>query len=552
MGREAFQMGHFQVSLFPLIVGTAQMITVSRPAHHCGLFFSLRKRRGEEEKEEQKEGRAFELNKKERGLRTSELKKTRLEFSFRNFWFLMDKYVVTLKPATKDPKSIRRYISLLLSHVLPLTTSSGKHNLITLPFIYIESATFYLKVSMEAECPRIEWKINRIAETVSRTDDRIPVKKQGLSALEFDSKGIYLASVTKSGCLTVHDFEVLYCQSQTKDSSPCSQEDESKILVHLSVPLELDSVRWNPSNQDEVWITYPLNQLKLIASDTNGVLHVWDKRTSSLPCLELTTNSYGIVNSIQLNVDSQVIFGAGKQGIIYSWDLRGGKTSAMFQTHNVARYPPLTSLKLSSMLERIGPLKAQSNIVSKEIHSINLDPSCPHQLAFHLDDGWSGVLDLHNLEVTHIHCPPPAWLNGSSISDDQLHLRKPTWLPTYSIYVVGSSSENGIHLLDFYPHASSPSHVYNEDIESLSRDNRRKQHNFIPMSEAIIACAAHPLNGTIVAGTKVCDVGDVFWFSFSARALLCISICTYSFLSGTPCILQLLILVILTAKFQTF
>ncbi|XP_038698702.1 uncharacterized protein LOC119996217 isoform X2 [Tripterygium wilfordii] len=455
MGREAFQMGHFQVSLFPLIVGTAQMITVSRPAHHCGLFFSLRKRRGEEEKEEQKEGRAFELNKKERGLRTSELKKTRLEFSFRNFWFLMDKYVVTLKPATKDPKSIRR--CRWKRSVLELNgrfEPNYRHDLSTLLMqSYYEVGNFSHLYSFNGlPC---QTHINRIAETVSRTDDRIPVKKQGLSALEFDSKGIYLASVTKSGCLTVHDFEVLYCQSQTKDSSPCSQEDESKILVHLSVPLELDSVRWNPSNQDEVVCTSmksdevllfdisyvssePAEVLKtrraataygsyickglsdiaftktddsrLIASDTNGVLHVWDKRTSSLPCLELTTNSYGIVNSIQLNVDSQVIFGAGKQGIIYSWDLRGGKTSAMFQTHNVARYPPLTSLKLSSMLERIGPLKAQSNIVSKEIHSINLDPSCPHQLAFHLDDGWSGVLDLHNLEVTHIHCPPPAWL----------------------------------------------------------------------------------------------------------------------------------------------
>jgi len=33
-------------------------------------------------------------------------------------------------------------------------------------------------------------------------------------------------------------------------------------------------------------------------------------------------------------------------------------------------------------------MQAQANIVPKEIHSIDIDPSCPYQLAFHLVDGW--------------------------------------------------------------------------------------------------------------------------------------------------------------------
>ncbi|KAE8721614.1 Transducin/WD40 repeat-like superfamily protein isoform 3 [Hibiscus syriacus] len=125
----------------------------------------------------------------------------------------------------------------------------------------------------------------------------------------------------------------------------------------------------------------------------------------------------------------------------------------------MAGHPPLVSLKLVSMLSKIGSLKAQSDIVPKEIHSIDLDPSCPYQLAFHLDDGWSGVLDIYNLRVTHVHCPPPAWLTGASISSDLLYLRKASWLPASSIYAVGSSYDSGIHILDFYPDTSSPSHV---------------------------------------------------------------------------------------------
>lgn len=36
-------------------------------------------------------------------------------------------------------------------------------------------------------------------------------------------------------------------------------------------------------------------------------------------------------------------------------------------------------------------VKAQSDLTSWQIHSINLDPSCPYQLAFHLDNGWQVI-----------------------------------------------------------------------------------------------------------------------------------------------------------------
>ncbi|XP_073263472.1 uncharacterized protein [Populus alba] len=386
----------------------------------------------------------------------------------------------------------------------------------------------------------------------SESTRQFAINKQGVSALEFDNKGIYLVSVTKSGCLTVHDFESLYCQAN--DSFPCfgkderKCEDESKHVLHNSLGRQLDSVRWNLANQDEVACTSmktnevqifdigyissePVEVLKtrravtvhgsdihkgltdiaftsesrLIASDTNGGVNVWDRRMSALPCLELTSNSRGTLNSIKLNVENQMVFGAGRHGIVYMWDLRGGRAPSAFQIHKEMCHPPVMSWKLSSMLERIGSLKAQSDIVSKEVHSIDFDPSCPYQLAFHLDDGWSGILDIYNFQVTHVHCPPPAWLNGSFT--DLLSLRKPSWLATHSIYVVGSSTDNGIHLLDFYPDPSSPCHVdYSpiEDAERTSRVNRRnKQNRFIPLSEGVTACATHPLNGTIIAGTQL-------------------------------------------------
>ncbi|OMO75027.1 hypothetical protein COLO4_26371 [Corchorus olitorius] len=420
-------------------------------------------------------------------------------------------------------------------------------------------------------------------------------------------KGIYLVSVTKSGCLTVHDFETLYCHSN--ESLPGLNEDESKHLLHLSLRQQLDVVRWNLANQDEVACTsvksnevmifdvglvsskpvelittsntepYPFYSIafaseqnsfylhmshhsdtwwlcvqfgvrevekevwilsldkvlrtrrtlsvlgsevskgisdiaftatddsRLIASDTNGVVNIWDRRKSVLPCLELITGSRSTLNTIQPNVENQTIFGASKDGTIYMWDLRGGRTSAAFQCHNEAGHPSLLSLKLATMLAKIGSLKAQSDIVPNEIHSINLDPSCPYQLAFHLDDGWSGVLDIYNLRVTHVHCPPPAWFIVfiDSIVQYSVALGISLFLFIFLlIYVVGSSFDSGIHILDFYPDTSSPSHVdYKEDLQSLSEMNyQRKQNIFLPLSEGVTACATHPLNGTIIAGTK--------------------------------------------------
>jgi len=43
---------------------------------------------------------------------------------------------------------------------------------------------------------------------------------------------------------------------------------------------------------------------------------------------------------------------------------------------------------VNSLLHVVIIMQAQSHIISKEVHSIDLDPSCPYQLAFHLDDGW--------------------------------------------------------------------------------------------------------------------------------------------------------------------
>ncbi|CAN6440591.1 unnamed protein product [Victoria cruziana] len=368
------------------------------------------------------------------------------------------------------------------------------------------------------------------------------MRRTGISGLEFDSKGIYVASTTKAGCLSVYDFESLYCQTKVL---PSPLDDGTKQLLHLSVSQQLDVVKWNQANEDEVAcssrssdhvllfdigyissepsdvlrkkptsdlqghkkprglsdiVFIPSSKSRVVACGLDGVLYAWDRRMSNFPCFELRSSCCeSPFNSIQLSKDEQVIFAGGENGCICLWDLRGGKTSAAFLSNKEVYHPPLSIVKLASALEKICSLKEQSKIFSWGIQSMNLDPSCSYHLAFHLDDGWSGVFNLNTLEVTHIHCPPPAWLDGTA--NIYCSRRKPSYLPALSIYAVPSSCENGIHLLDFYPDVSAAAHVDFDDETEGGARSCHVHNTFVPLSDLVTACAAHPLNATILTGT---------------------------------------------------
>lgn len=46
---------------------------------------------------------------------------------------------------------------------------------------------------------------------------------------------------------------------------------------------------------------------RVFSPDTLGTVHVWDRRAGVSPCIELSTNRYDSLKSIQIHVDNQVI-----------------------------------------------------------------------------------------------------------------------------------------------------------------------------------------------------------------------------------------------------
>ncbi|KAF3670031.1 putative feruloyl CoA ortho-hydroxylase 1-like [Capsicum annuum] len=161
----------------------------------------------------------------------------------------MDKYLVPSDPFPINPKHSKRRSSQWKRSLLELNGKFDRKyqhdvaallmqsysEVMVLPHTYhIDGAPCQAHVNWFLRGAGTDYRQNRLGG-------------EGISALEFDKKGIYLASVTKSGCLTVHDYESLYCNG--------SKEDETKQLLHISTGQQLDVVRWNVSNQYEVACT---------------------------------------------------------------------------------------------------------------------------------------------------------------------------------------------------------------------------------------------------------------------------------------------------------
>ncbi|KAL0318141.1 UNVERIFIED_CONTAM: hypothetical protein Scaly_2863400 [Sesamum calycinum] len=146
---------------------------------------------------------------------------------------LMERYLVPVNPSAERTKSAKRH-----QWKRSLVELNGKfdpnyrHRLSSLIIqSYSEIGAFPHKYHVNGEpCQtHADWFNN-----VGFNHNPRSIRRQGISSLEYDTKGVYLASATKSGCLTVHDLDI-----QSADL----KEDEAKQLLHISMYQQLDVVR---------------------------------------------------------------------------------------------------------------------------------------------------------------------------------------------------------------------------------------------------------------------------------------------------------------------
>ncbi|KAL3700716.1 hypothetical protein R1sor_018738 [Riccia sorocarpa] len=387
----------------------------------------------------------------------------------------------------------------------------------------------------------------------------------GVSALDFDSKGIYMAAISSMYLLTIYEFETLYCHAEKGSNDNSRFRDGNAIpIIFQTRERPLEAVKWNPSNEDEVACVaagskkiyfYDISRVSLspsavlkvkaphgwgqigeslgfydlaffndgssrvLACGRDNHVHIWDRRVStSASTAHAAPGAGGALNSVDLSKDKQIVYSGSEGGYIYSWDLRGGRQEAAFVTSSKGYTQPLAAVKIETMLRSIPSLSAQTEISTSAVHSVSLNPACGEQLAFHLNSGWSGVLDTFTLNATHLHCPPPPWIEraqdqvdlfgasypspaGDLLLKRVVRRRRPAWLHSWPVYAVGSGSENKVHMLDFTP-GSKSRHSLEHQRSNVSEDWQVE----LRTSDAVLAVAAHPLNDTLVAG---CESGKL-------------------------------------------
>ncbi|KAL4426389.1 hypothetical protein ABPG77_004683 [Micractinium sp. CCAP 211/92] len=438
-----------------------------------------------------------------------------------------------------------------------------------------------------------------------------PEEAGSILCAQWDSSGELLVAGNEEGLLTVHRGAALAGAGWAPTPVPPAQQvvgtADPLLLLDTHMP-KLQAVRWNPADENVVGavsaatrqlLLYDLQHTQgqprqalvtpqqsassglagstavgltdlaffnggaaaaggggggyaVLASGNGGQVFLWDTRVRSAPSATLAAQQgSGALHAVQLAPCGQVVLAGSQSGEVKLWDLRGGSTSTLRFGGTVHHHPLLASVNLRYALTAVPGLASQTPIPASGVHSMQLDPSNPCRLAFHLGCGWSGVLHLHSGAVTHLHAPSHAlfaeeapgglgdegaatasvaqMLLWASTAAPALH-RQAAWTPDGRRYCVPSRRDDTLLLLDFADSPEAGCYALQDEAEheqkwparpagrGASQDElsggalgRRGSGQegwqaappavSVQLSQAAVCCAAHPGGDLLVAGS---------------------------------------------------
>ncbi|XP_024521731.1 uncharacterized protein LOC112343074 isoform X1 [Selaginella moellendorffii] len=355
-----------------------------------------------------------------------------------------------------------------------------------------------------------------------------------VSDIEFNTEGTLVAFTTSTGYMNIHAYDSIL---SGKRMPP---------VAAYSLCGKLQAVRWNPLDQlqvacvaesvgsviifdvrhrqpeslekMQVFRTKPGTEThrglydvqckswKIFACASGGV-YVWDRRAGNLSTATLRAPSFaGTMLSLDITSDEQVLLAGSSSGHIFAWDIRGGKASSCsaFSSPNNVDQHPLGIISMSTALQEIPDLRVDFLLLllmlaiillfQSQTYTGDLSVTCVRlnssgdQLAFGLNKGWSGVINMLNFqEITHIHCPPSLWELGSL---SWLSTTKLTWLLSLPVVAVASGD---LRFLEF----SGPGSRHH-----VSSRNNGCAPVVIEMADGVYSVAAHPSDGCLMVGTQ--------------------------------------------------
>ena len=267
------------------------------------------------------------------------------------------------------------------------------------------------------------------------------------------------------------------------------------------------------------------------ASGRKGRVFLWDARCAAAPRATLhapgasAASSKAAVRCVRFGCDGQTVLAGTGAGEIHVWDLRGGSGSGFSKTSKGAfsnafsvasrrttSFPVLFTTRVADALALAptlsgGHLDAPArrlwvDAMRSGVDWCEQDPHDPRRVGFHLNSGWSGVLDLASGDkdgggiptATHAHCPAPLYAPGADgaapvlapgISQPALaHRRTAAWLTNgaggskCAALLVGCPGTSGVRALDFSPTPAARRWVAGVTEEDLDAEERFEARAF--------------------------------------------------------------------------
>lgn len=355
--------------------------------------------------------------------------------------------------------------------------------------------------------------------------------------LDFDNSGQLFACSVSSGRIEIWDFD------HFRHISLHGDPDNAQELLAIDSSHQNDSVKWNPLNQNEIACAgtklpdvrlYDLQvcqnspteilrqsrdpgsslskrnisshdrcsgicQLSIssqepvvFAAGSQGRVIMWDRRAGCTPCGILSpARDVSAVLSVAQSSRLPFLFGGTLAGNLHGWDLRTGKTVVAFTSQRVPltgyRQVPGCPLEISQAFQMLPDLASQTNIQRSGVASMAFDPHSDLRLGFLLNCGWSGVLDLCTLQLTHAHCPP--WKESIDVS-------KGEWTHASAAFLV--ADQEGVRFLDFSPSPWARCRVDSLRMEASSSDAQGAHY----VTNEATTFSSHPVTDELVIGTN--------------------------------------------------
>ena len=269
------------------------------------------------------------------------------------------------------------------------------------------------------------------------------------------------------------------------------------------------------------------------ASGRKGRVFLWDARCAAAPRATLhapgasSASSKAAVRCVRFGCDGQTVLAGTGAGEIHVWDLRGGSgfgggaskgaagNAFSVASRRTTSFPVLRTARVADALAlaptlRGGHLDAPARRLWQDamrsgVDWCEQDPHDPRRVGFHLNSGWSGVLDLASGDAagvptaTHAHCPEPLYAPGADgaapvlapgLSQPALaHRRTAAWLTNgaggskCAALLVGCPGTSGVRALDFSPMPAARRWVAGVTEEDLDAEERFEARAFRRLEE---------------------------------------------------------------------